>query len=309
MEIRVIRAGMLTTVQDLGRRGHLAEGVPCGGAADPFALRVANLLVGNHEGEAALEITLTGPELEFSEAAWVAVCGARFDGLAPWKPLLIGPGGRLRFGGRIEGCRAYLSISGGIDVEAVLGGRGTFVAGGFGGFHGRALREGDVLRTKPSARQPTGHWGIDERILPRYSREPTVRVVPGAHAREFGGTLYSGRFTVTANSDRMGVRLDGPRLARPAGGELESSAVGPGTVQVPPDGNPIVLMADAQTIGGYPRVAHAASIDMPLLAQLAPGDGVRFSETSVAEAHVLARVQERRLGVLRQGLAEKLRPA
>ena len=305
MEMRVIRAGMLTTVQDLGRRGHLAEGVPAGGAAAPFAFRVANLLVGNPEDAPALEITLTGPELEFAEAAWVAVCGARFDEMPSWRPFRVEQGGRVRFGRRLQGCRGYLSVSGGIDVEPALGGRGTFLAARLGGFHGRALRDGDVIRTMPSARHPAGHWSIDERILPHYSNEPTVRVMPGAHAAEFGTALYSGRFGVTPMSDRMGIRLDGPRLERSATADLLSAAVAPGTVQVPPDGHPIVLMADAQTLGGYPRVAHAAGVDMPLLAQLAPGDSVRFIRSSVAEAHALSHAQERRIGLLRQGLAGK----
>jgi len=309
MEVTVIRAGMLTTVQDLGRRGRLSEGVPNGGAADPFALRVANLLVGNPEDAPALEITLTGPELEFGEAAWVAVCGARFEGMPAWRPLRVEPGVRLKFGRRTQGCRAYLAVSGGIDVEPVMGGRGTFLAAGLGGFQGRALREGDIVRLSASTRSPAGHWSMDERMLPHYSKDPTVRVLPGAHAKEFGDALFSGRFVVTPRSDRMGIRLEGPSLARLAGGDIVSSAVAPGTVQVPPDGHPIVLLADAQTLGGYPRIAHAAAVDIPLLAQLAPGDGVRFIRSSLAEAHALAHAQEHELALLRQGLAGKFNPA
>lgn len=308
MALRVIRSGMLTTVQDLGRRGRLAEGVPNGGAADPFALRVANLLVGNPEGAAALETTLTGPELEFEEAAWVAVCGARFEDMPAWRPFRVEAGGRLKFGKRTHGCRGFLAVCGGIDVEPVLGGRGTFLAAGLGGFQGRALHEGDVIRLMPSTRRPSGHWGIDERILPHYSPEPTVRVLPGTHAGEFGEALFSSRFGVAPRSDRMGIRLDGPVLARSAQGDLVSSAVAPGTVQVPPDGHPIVLMADAQTLGGYPRAAHVLGVDLPLLAQLAPGDAVRFTESSLAEAHALAHALEHRLALLRQGLAEKFAP-
>ena len=308
MEVSVIRAGMQTTVQDLGRRGHLAEGVPVGGAADPFALRIANLLVGNAEDSTALEVTLIGPELEFREAAWIAVCGARFEGVPAWRPLRIEAGGRIRFGRRLQGCRAYLSISGGFDVEPVMGGRGTLLSAGVGGFHGRALRDGDVLRSVPSLRHLSGHWSIDERVLPHYSTEPTVRVIPGAHAAEFGEELYSSRFGVTAKSSRMGLRLDGPRLVRKSGTDLVSTAVSPGTIQVPPDGNPIVLIADAQTLGGYPRIAHVATVDIPLLAQLAPGDGVRFSRTTVGEAHALARTEGRRIALLHQGLAEKIHP-
>jgi antagonist of KipI len=309
MEIAVIRAGMMTTVQDLGRRGHLSEGVAAGGAADPFALRVANLLVGNPEEAPGIEVTLTGPELEFSEAAWVAVCGARFEGVPSWKPFRIEAGGRLRLGARLQGCRGFVAVSGGLEIEPVLGGRGTLVSAGLGGFHGRALRAGDVLRCVPSGRVPAGHWSIDERILPHYSTEPSVRAVPGLHAGEFGGELHSGRFAVAAESDRMGIRLKGPKLERAGGGDLVSAAVAPGTVQVPPDGNPIVLMADAQTLGGYPRAAHVVAVDLPLLAQLAPGDAVRFVPATLAEAHALIHAREHDLGLLRQGLAEKFRPA
>jgi antagonist of KipI len=309
MEINVIRSGMMTTVQDLGRRGHLAQGVPHGGAVDPFALRIANLLVGNAEGAPALEVTLTGPELEFSEAAWVAVCGAHFEGIVPWRPIRVEAGGRLKFGQRTLGCRACISIAGGFDVEPVMDGRGTFLAAGFGGFQGRPLRDGDVLGSIPVGHEPTGRWSIDERALPHYSREPSIRVMPGAQDAEFGGDLYAGRFSVTARSNRMGIRLDGAKLARSGGAELLSTAVAPGTIQVPPDGNPIVLMADAQTLGGYPRIAHVASVDIPLLAQLAPGDHVHFTRTTVREAHGLARAQEHTLGLLRQGIAQKIRPA
>ncbi len=308
MAIRVIRAGLLTTVQDLGRRGHLAEGVPNGGAADRFALRVANLLVGNPEGAAGLEITLNGPELEFGEATWIAVCGARFADLPAWRPMRVEAGARLGFGRPIQGCRAYLAVCGGIDVEPVLDGRGTFLAAGLGGFEGRALREGDRVRLRAAQRRPSGNWSIDERILPAYSPEPTVRVIPGAQAAEFDGTLESLRFGVSSRSDRMGLRLEGPALARLGRQELISAAVAPGTIQVPPDGHPIVLMADAQTLGGYPRIAHAITVDLPLLAQLAPGDRVRFIGSSLAEAHALAHAQEHSLALLRQGLAAKFSP-
>jgi antagonist of KipI len=218
-------------------------------------------------------------------------------------------GSRIKFGRRLQGCRAYLSVCGGFDVEPVMGGRGTFLAAGIGGFKGRALRDGDTVPTVPSERKLTGHWSLDERMFPRYSREPTVRVIPGTHAAEFGDALYSGRFGVTARSNRMGIRLDGTRLSRTTAGDLVSTAVAPGTIQVPPDGNPIVLMADAQTLGGYPRVAHVAAVDIPLLAQLAPGDGVRFTRTTVAESHALSHSWEHGLALLRQGLAEKVRPA
>jgi antagonist of KipI len=309
MEVSVIRSGMLTTVQDLGRRGHLAEGMPNGGAADPFAMRVANMLVGNPDNTPGLEITLTGPELEFSEATWVSVCGARFEGVPSWRPIHVEAGGRIKFGGRMVGCRAYLALSGGFEIEPVLDGRGTYLAAGLGGFNGRALQSGDVLRSAPLMRVPTGHWSIDERILPRYSAEPSVRAMPGLHLGEFGDAIHSGRFSVAAESDRMGMRLKGPKLVRTKTGDLVSAAVAPGTVQVPPDGNPIVLLADAQTLGGYPRIAQVIAVDMPLLAQLAPGDALTFVASTLADAHALIHEREHDLGLLRQGLAEKMKSA
>jgi antagonist of KipI len=200
-------------------------------------------------------------------------------------------------------------VSGGFDVPAVLGGAGTNLAAAIGGYQGRALADGDVLATAPALRVPTGHWGIDERMLPRYSRDPLVRVIAGAQAADFGDALFSGTFTVTPRSDRMGMRLHGPRLERKAGYDLISAAVAAGTVQVPPDGNPILLMADAQTLGGYPRVAHVAGVDLPLVAQLAPGDHVRFVASGVAEAHALIHAQNHQLALLRHGIAGKMAPA
>ena len=300
---------MRTTVQDLGRRGFLSQGVPIGGAMDPFALRVANLMVGNGENAPGLEILLSGPELEFGRDCWIAACGARFENIPAWRPLRVAAGERIRFGERIEGCRCYLAISGGIRADRVLGGAGTYLRGGFGGFHGRALRDGDVLVVADALRVPTDHWGIDERMLPKYSKEGLVRVVEGSHAADFGDNFYAGRYRVTPRSDRMGIRLEGHRLERSAAAQLLSSAVAPGTVQVPPDGDPIVLMADAQTLGGYPRAAHVVTVDLPLMAQLAPGDWMRFAKIGLAEAHGILKTQHRQLGLLRQGVAAKMRSA
>jgi antagonist of KipI len=308
MEIKVIRGGMLTTVQDLGRRGHRAEGVPLSGAMDGFALRVANLLVGNPEDTAALECTLVGPELVFSAPAMVVVTGAEFESVPGWRPFVVPAGGRLKLGAARHGCRAYVAIAGGWDIAPVLGSCSTYLRAGLGGFEGRALRDGDVLRAPEVTRQMAGHWRIDERIFPAYSPAPTVRVVRGAHAEEFGGVLFDSEFKVMPQSDRMGLRLGGQRLARIGGAEeLVSSAVAPGTVQIPPDGQPIILMADAQTIGGYPQAAHVISADLPLVAQLRPGDKLKFVEVPLNEAHQLALTREHVLAMLHEGLAQKIR--
>lgn len=305
--ITVVRAGMLTTVQDLGRRGHRAAGVPLSGAMDALALRVANLLVGNAENDAGLEFSIVGPELVFSAETVVAVSGGDFGALPRWQPVHMAAGERVNFGAARSGGRGYLAIAGGFRVEAVLGSRSTYLPAALGGRDGRALRDGDVLRAPGLARQVAGRWHIDERILPDYGAAPTLRIVRGAQADEFDGTLCSAEFKVTPQSDRMGVRLAGPALVRARAGDLSSAPVAPGTIQVPPDGQLIVLMADAQTIGGYPQIAHVIDVDLPLVAQLRAGDRVRFCEVTLAVAHELAHARERALAMLREGLAQKFR--
>ncbi|MEY4816968.1 MAG: hypothetical protein RLZZ162_4041 [Verrucomicrobiota bacterium] len=306
MAITVIRSGMLTTVQDLGRRGHRAAGVPLGGAMDAMALRLVNLLVGNGEDAAALEFTLTGPELVFTADTTIAMGGGDFGGVPRWQPVRVRAGERVKFGAARTGCRGYLAVAGGLDVPVVLGGRGTYLRAALGGLEGRALRDGDELRAAAVSREMVGRWQIDERILPSYSAAPTVRIVRGAQAGEFDGPLTSVGFKVTSKSDRMGVRLIGPEMVRRDARELISATVAPGTVQVPPDGQPIVLMADAQTIGGYPQIAHVISVDLPLVAQLKPGDTLRFREVTLQAAHQLILDRARALALLREGLAQKM---
>ena len=306
MEVIVVRPGIQTTVQDAGRRFHRSEGVPMGGGVDPFALRLANLLVGNPEDAAVLETTLVGPELEFTQDTLIAVTGATFDSVPGWRPLMMSAGQRLVLGAPVRGCRGYIAIAGGFDVPVVLGGRGTHLRGGFGGLKGRALREGDRLPAGERRRAVVGHWSIDLRILPAYSSSPVIRVLKGAHGDAFGSPLYQGDFKVSPQSDRMGIRLNGTALKGEVG-QLISTGIAPGTIQVPPNGSPISLLADAQTVGGYPRVAHAVSVDLPLLAQLRPGDSVRFEEVSLDDAHVLALGREHAIALLREGLADKFR--
>ena len=305
--ILVVNAGMLTTVQDRGRVGQRAAGVPLSGAMDPLAARLANLLVGNDEGAAVLEMTLLGPEIEFSADTLIAVGGATFAAFESWRPLTVRAGQRIKFGAATSGCRGYLAVAGGITVDCVLGSRSTYARAGLGGWQGRALRAGDILPVAATARTVAEHWWIDPRVLPSYGPAPTMRVVLGAHAAEFGREWLEGEFKVTSQSDRMGLRLGGTALVRSGGGELISSPVAPGTVQVPPDGQPIVLMADAQTIGGYSQLAHVIGVDLPLLAQLRPGDRVRFQAVPLEDAHQLWLAREHVLAMLREGLAQKFR--
>jgi antagonist of KipI len=279
---------------------------------DSFAFRVANLLAGNPENAAALEITLTGPDLEFSQDTRLAVCGAEFSGVRSWRPLVARAGERLVLGECVKGCRAYLAVAGGISVEPVLGSRSTYLRGGFGGFKGRALRDGDKLETgaNPAGPPPSGPaalFFVSPFFLPPYSASPTVRVVAGAQAGEFARGLFAGDFEVTARSDRMGLRLGGRQVARQSGVELRSAPAVPGSIQVPPDGHPIVLMVDAQSIGGYPLAAHVISVDLPLVAQLRPRDTLRFSEVPLAEAQRLLVEREREMALLREGIRQHLR--
>ncbi|HYP18181.1 MAG TPA: biotin-dependent carboxyltransferase family protein [Opitutus sp.] len=315
--MKIVRAGMQTTVQDLGRHGHRAEGVPRAGAMDTVALRIANALVGNDEGAAGLEFTLVGPEIELSAPGWIALGGADVEGAANWAIRRVGAGERVVLGRCVRGCRGYLAVSGGSAVPDVRGSASTYLRGGFGGAGGRALREGDVLRTGPAHlagdderwRDQHQRWRIDPRVLPSYSSEPVVRVVLGAQAEEFAPDWMHTEFTISPQSDRMGVRLTGEKLARAVATDLLSAAVMPGTVQVPPDGQPVILMADAQTIGGYPQLAHVITVDLPLVAQARPGDRMRFAVVPLREAQRLLVAREHAMALLKQGLAEKLKNA
>lgn len=329
MDVSVIRPGMLTTVQDIGRVGYRHAGVPLSGAMDRFALSIANALVGNSESAAALELSLVGPELEFAADAVVALAGAECEGMPAWKPLRLVAGARLALGRFTRGGRGVLAIGGGIDVPLVMASRSTYLRGGFGGLEGRALRAGDRLiignqravetavevpatetasgHVKPRSTARVSGWRIDPQIFPRYSTAAVVRLLPGAQAHQFSDIWQGATFSVSPQSDRMGIRLGGAPLSRTTVEDLLSSAVAPGTIQVPPDGNPLVLMADAQTIGGYPQLGHVIGVDLPVVAQLCPGDTLRFEAVTLAEAHRLAVENRHAVALVRQGLAAKMR--
>lgn len=316
----VQRAGFLTSVQDLGRTGFRQFGVSTSGALDPFALRVANLLVGNDEGAAGLEITLGGLQLRFEDERIMAWCGGEFDVQIGSQALPAGhvarlqAGDELKFGRSQIGCRCWLAISGGIDVPAVLGSRSTDLRANFGGFKGQTLRDGDVLplRTWPGSPIPaTGisSWTAPHDWASRASRHPNLRFIRGVDWSRFNDVTIR-RFTihefrVSPDSDRMGVRLDGPELKRKDETDLISEAVAPGTIQVPPSGKPILLLGDCQTIGGYPKIAHVITADLGVAAQLHAGDCVRFSEVSPQDAHRLLMERERDLERFRIGLSLK----
>jgi antagonist of KipI len=315
----ISHAGFLTSVQDLGRTGYREVGVSLAGALDVFALRVANLLVGNDESAAGLEITFGGLQLQFADERIVAWCGGDFDVQIESRLLPAGHATRLqareklKFGRPQIGCRSWLAISGGVDVPVVLESRSTDLRANFGGFGGRALRDGDVLQLGAPPRSPipvterVSTWSASKPWSQTAVSTPVLRFVRGAAWELFSDVAIqrftSEAFAVSTDSDRMGVRLDGPELRRDNDVDLISEAVAPGTIQVPSSGRPILLLGDCQTIGGYPKIAHVITVDLGIAAQLRAGDHVRFSEVSLADAHGLLLERESELKRFRIGLS------
>ena len=286
MAVIVHRPGLLLTVQDAGRWGSQAEGVPVAGPMDPWSYRLANLALGNFPDAATLEATLVGPDLECERRAIVAVTGAAFaieaGGRAIESPAVFAleAGARIRFGERLAGARAYVAFAGGIDVPRVLGSRSTDLRSGFGGLDGRPLRAGDrlPLGPLPATPVPDADLTFAASRLPRPGEATCVRVLPapGRTADPLYHHLLGGTFVVSTRSDRMGYRLEGAPLPGVPSGTLLSMPTVTGLVQVPSDGEPILLMADRQTTGGYLPVAVVIAADVPLVGQLAPGDSLRF---------------------------------
>lgn len=330
MSCSILRPGLLTTLQDAGRFGFQQVGVIVSGPMDALALRVANLLVGNQGGAAALEITLLGPKIRFEADHLIALTGANLSAKLDGKPvplnrpLAVRRGCELAFGSAHIGCRAYLAVSGGFDVPEVLGSRATYLRAGLGGLEGRALRAGDVLPApgptpagKRLHQQLLGHssvqewatstWYPDPQLTPVPSNNPIIRAMRGPEydlfTKESQQAFWQEEFTVTPNSDRMGFRLAGPVLQLQTELEILSTAVTFGTVQVPAGGAPIVLMADHQTTGGYPRLAQVMTADLPRLAQVPPGGRLRFQEISLSDAQYWYLHQQQALQQLQQGLA------
>lgn len=300
----VLAPGLQTTVQDLGRWGHQAIGVPVAGAMDPYAHRLANALVGNRRDAATLEITLVGPRLRFDDDRAVAVAGGRFtvtlDGhpVPQERAVSAAAGAVLAFGERRLGARAYVAVSGGIDLPFVLGSRSTHVPTRMGGLHGRGLRQEDVL--------PLGPWGLRSARAPRVESSSAaadvplrVRVVPGPQEDRFMNDaleqLVSAPYRVGVDSNRMGYRLEGPVLRHRAGADVISDATPLGTIQVPGSGQPVLLMADRQTTGGYAKLATVITADIGVAAQAAPGDLLQFVLCSQAEALAALIARERPL--------------
>jgi antagonist of KipI len=332
MSLTIISPGLLTTIQDLGRYGYRKEGVPISGAMDTVALRVANLLVGNPEGAAGIEITFLGPKIRFEADHLLALTGADLgptlngEPLKMDRPVAVRQGSVLAFGGLRVGSRAYLALSGGLAVPRVLGSQATYLRAGIGGLAGRAFKTGDVVPS--SGLTEHGHriwqalsrahhtwgqakWTPDPQLYPTPHANPLIRAVLGQEHGLFTEhsqkDFWHQEFIVTSDSDRMGYRLQGPLLARREPGEVVSSAVAFGTIQVPAEGHPIALLADHQTTGGYPRIAQVVAADFSSLAQVPLGKKIRFQQVSIAEAQHLYAQQEQGIAQLRRALHFKLK--
>lgn len=294
MSILVKTSGPLTTVQDEGRFYYQSSGIRPSGVMDVAAYEAANALVGNTQGEAVLEMTFLGATLEFQTATWFAATGAdmqaKLDGapIARYQAIRAEAGQTLSFGMAATGCRGYLAVRGGVDVPVVMGSRATDMSAKLGGFEGRALKAGDVLPTLPDDDWTPPALAYD---LPTYESTVTVRVVPGPQEEYFTAagldTFFSASYEISPNSDRMGLRLEGPEIESHNGTDIVSDGIVFGSIQVPSGGKPILLMADHQTAGGYAKIGTVLSLDLPKLAQARPGDTVRFQRISAEDAQAL----------------------
>jgi antagonist of KipI len=330
VSLRILKPGLLTTVQDRGRYGLQHLGVVSCGPMDPVALELANALVGNREGEAVIEFTVLGPEIAFDDETLVSLCGALFEAkvggvpIPANRPVLLPKGAVLSTGRALLGSRGYLAVAGGVATMPVLGSRSTYLPARFGGLEGRLLRAGDSLpliegvslvsskrfknlaNRKESASLRTVSWSAPALTLPE--REPvTIHAMEGRHYAHFDAAaqraFFEATWKVSPDSNRMGFRLAGPVLARAEAFEILSEPACLGTVQVPANGLPIALMADHQTTGGYPKIAEIAAADVPRLAQLAPGGSVQFARCTLEQAGELRRALRQRVDSALRSLA------
>jgi biotin-dependent carboxylase-like uncharacterized protein len=289
-----VRSGFFTAVQDLGRFGYLKFGVPVSGALDEFSLRVANMLVRNDQGDACLEMTMLGAELEAVHDTQIAVAGDiafQINGheAQAWQTITVKNGDSITFGKVRTGCRAYLAVRGGVDVPMVLGSRSTHARGEIGGMQGRPLKAEDYIEGFDTSHPIDQLLSLPEEFIPEFGGKIDVDVLLGPQQESFTQegieTFLSNSYNVTIESDRMGYRLDGPIIQRSEQVDTISDAILPGSVQVPADGKPIITMLDAQTTGGYPKMATVVSPDLHVLGQAKPGDNISFHETTLMQAH------------------------
>ena len=328
MKIRILKPGLLSTIQDMGRRNYLSDGIPFSGAMDQLSAQIANMVVGNDPGCAVIEFTQSGASFTVKEnivLAWLgdgAYLSSEGSHLPSGRPVFVPAGGEIYLEHNPNGFRSYLAVAGGWDVPEVLGSRSTYIPAGIGGINGRALVEHEQLNGLPAlsslSRQIVEglageginypNWQVAASSFLPVDRT-TIRVIAGREFEWFDDAskrhIFNAKFTVANNSSRMGYRLRGEKMTRIREDELLSTAVVPGIIQVAGDGEMILLMADAQTTGGYPRIAQVASVDMPLCAQLKPGDDISFCQISLKDAERLYLKQVADLNKAGTGVKQK----
>jgi antagonist of KipI len=289
--LRVLHPGILATYQDLGRRSFLQFGIPRSGAMDPLALRAANLLVGNNESEVGLEVTLMGLRLVADALLLIAITGADLNFTInseyrpPWRSYGVNPGDILHFRSRRTGLRAYLAVRGGFQAPAYMGSSSVFQRG----LMGRPIKRDEVLAIKRCNRELPAPAPIPIELIPRTWEQDTLRVIMGPQEERFQEEgvqrFLNSYYEIKSESDRMAYRLSGPKINHRGGADIISEPLMPGAVQVPSDGCPIVLMADSQVTGGYAKIAHVISADLPVLAQKMPGEQIRFAAVEMSAAY------------------------
>ena len=312
--LKIIQPGMLSTIQDRGRYGYQRFGMPTAGAMDTFALRAANALLGNDDNAACIEATVLGPRIELLADTRIAITGSnvspRLDGepIPMWQSVIVKEGSRLEFRGPSDGMRAYLAVAGGIDVPLTMGSRATYIKAAIGGVDGRPLRAGDVLNAFGDGSDlPPSSADFPPESIPKYGSSHELRVVLGPQDAAFTqagiATFLSATYTVSINSDRMGYRLEGAPIEHTDGPDVISDGTPLGGIQVPGDGQPIILLADRGTTGGYTKIATVISTDLSKVAQAMPGHTVTFKAVSVEEAQEIHRRQEALLNSIRGSAA------
>ncbi|MGD8992386.1 MAG: biotin-dependent carboxyltransferase family protein [Desulfobacterales bacterium] len=310
----VLAPGGYTTIQDEGRYGYQQMGIPVSGVLDAFAFHCANLLVGNPKNSAVMEMTVMGPRLEILSSADLAVAGADIKMtlndqlMQTWASFSVKPGDVLDIQQVRSGCRAYLAVSGGIDVPAVMGSRSTYVGANIGGYQGRVLKAGDAIKCGQGKRLAIPRQ-MPADLIPAYPPELIIRVIPGPQDdffKEGLEVLFQSDFMVSTKADRMGYRLQGSpvKIRQGMPKSIISEPTMPGGVQIPADEQPIILMVE-QTVGGYTKIVTVISVDLPRVAQATPGDTIRFEKVSLETAHALYQEQQKKLQDIKAKLSDQ----
>jgi biotin-dependent carboxylase-like uncharacterized protein len=312
--LEVLNSGFSTTIQDYGRVGYQKFGVPLSGAMDPFSFFTANLLVGNHVNEACLEATVLGPKLRFLSETQIAITGAdlspkiNHDDVCNWLTLQVYENDLLSFGHSRSGCRAYVAVKGGLNTPIVMGSRSTCMRVGFGGHQGRSLRVGDVLNVNVNSGKPRPILKLPESLIPKYPSRHEANVILGPQDDYFTeeniSKFLTSTFTISTDSDRMGYRLEGETIQYGNGQRMISDAIPIGAIQVPESGKPILMMRDAQTTGGYPKIAVVSTPSVTHLGQAKPNDEIMFRQISLSRAQQAIREYLKFISGIKHSLRE-----